>query len=131
MRQFAPSTISRWVDDRLYFDANDELTRPEPLTQVRAMRKTVSDPLGREGCSEELKSPKLYSREIEYVIEVLVKEYSEEVMEQLRRTLATYRYVSFHLGLKLLGAQPRGKSASDVVRSPRADRKLRISFQKQ
>lgn len=91
MRQFAPSTISRWVDDRLYFDANDELTRPEPLTQVRAMRKTVSDPLGREGCSEELKSPKLDSREIEYVIEVLVKEYSEDAMEQLRRSLATYR----------------------------------------
>jgi hypothetical protein len=76
MRQFAPTTISRWVDDRLYFDANDELTRPEPLVQVRAMRKTVSDPPGREGCSEELKSPKLDSGEIEYVIEVVVKEYS-------------------------------------------------------
>lgn len=91
MRQFAPSTISRWVDDRLYFDANDELTRPEPLMQVRAMRKTVSDPVGREGYGEELKSPKLDSREIEYVIEVLVKDYNKDVMEQLRRSLATYR----------------------------------------
>lgn len=25
MRQFAPSTISKWIDDRLYFDADDAL----------------------------------------------------------------------------------------------------------
>jgi hypothetical protein len=91
MRQFAPSTINKWVDGRLYFDADDALTKPEPPANVCTVRKTASGSTCAEEVSGDLKSPKLDSMEIEYVIDVLVKECSEEVLDQLRRCLDTYR----------------------------------------
>jgi hypothetical protein len=46
MRQFAPSTIDRWVEDKLYFDADDALLVPRFVTRTESMGTTGSGSSG-------------------------------------------------------------------------------------
>ena len=59
MRQFAPVTITRWIDDRIYYDADDALIKPELPNLTNAFKKKISGEPSREEGSDGPKSPKL------------------------------------------------------------------------
>ena len=59
MRQFAPVTITRWIDDRIYYDADDALIKPELPNRTNAFKKKISGEPSREEGSDGPKSPKL------------------------------------------------------------------------
>jgi hypothetical protein len=61
MRQFAPATINKWIDDRIYYDADDALIKPELPNLTNAFKKKTSGGSSREEGSDGPKSPKLDS----------------------------------------------------------------------
>lgn len=73
MRQFAPSTITKWITDRLYFDADDDLTETFTKNSTSHRGELLRYPVG-EGVGS-LKSGKQEWGEMEYVIDVCLKEY--------------------------------------------------------
>lgn len=61
MRQFAPATINRWVDDRIYYDPDDALIKSLSQNSVESVSQTSIGSPGREETLGDLKSPKLDS----------------------------------------------------------------------
>jgi hypothetical protein len=55
------STINKWIDDRIYYDADDALIKPELPNLTNAFKKKTSGGSSREEGSDGPKSPKLDS----------------------------------------------------------------------
>lgn len=85
MRQFAASTIQKWISDELYYDSEDTL--PALFLAPDAPHDPPSPPAP--------PSPPLNPRSPthpEYIIEILLKESSPHLLDLLLRSLAPYEY---------------------------------------
>lgn len=89
MKQFAPSTIRKWIADELYLDQEDSLIQ-EFVKLYPTKADTQSEAVeshSPEGPNSKIENPSL----IEHTIEITLKDITAEKMNSLRKILEEYR----------------------------------------
>jgi len=81
MRQFAAPTISKWIQDRLYYDPEDSLIPKIVLLQTAPLDHDVHHCLSShlpnlQKVAETRNLQNFGGREVEYIIDIHLKEYS-------------------------------------------------------
>jgi hypothetical protein len=83
MKQFAPSTTSKWIADQLYLDSDDALIGE--FVRMYAKREQA------EGGVEEVR-PRLDNvNEFEYTVDIYMNNWVEEKIKALEKILEEYR----------------------------------------
>jgi hypothetical protein len=95
MRQFAKATINKWISDRLYEDPKDILihkfidTIPKFRSSPNLPTKTFSENINLSNSNTKNTSSSC-ENDFSYVIDILLRKYSDEQVESLRRRLKEF-----------------------------------------
>lgn len=88
MKQFSPSTLSKWISDELYLDQDDSII--QEFVKFYAGKKEggeAGDSPGGDSVAGKVENSAL----IEHKIEITLKDITSEKMNSLRKLLEEYR----------------------------------------